>query len=141
MHCITHSETQHRGSNLKSMWVIRDRDLLTNYRACARRAGICRNFLQKEKCGQVPFSLSSFSLTARCWWKPVVTLSIYLANTTCPTPWSPVEPPTQRCPSQVAPIPPHLVGSLSQNQCLSKPNVDKGGRAAASTSTPATLVA
>ena len=34
-HELTHSKPQHRGSNLKNIWVIQG-DSLTNFRVCAR---------------------------------------------------------------------------------------------------------
>lgn len=44
VHYASWPKAQHRGSSLTSTWVIQERDLLTNFRAQAWKAGICRAF-------------------------------------------------------------------------------------------------
>lgn len=59
MHKLTCSETQPRGSTLKSAGATCEGDLLTNCRVCAKGAGIYRNFGQEWEHWWVPFFLPS----------------------------------------------------------------------------------
>ena len=60
-HELTHSKSQHRGSNLKSIWVIQG-DSLTNFRVCARGTWIWYKFLLGQKRWQEPAFLFSSHL-------------------------------------------------------------------------------
>ena len=55
-----HPETHSRSSSLKGTWAICERDSLTNFRAGATGAEVCRNFLWAQgHCQAPPFLLSS----------------------------------------------------------------------------------
>lgn len=80
------SEAQHRNGSLQSASVIRKRDLLINFGTYAGEVGICRSFLGKWKCGQVPFFLPSFSQTGWMLAGASSTLFTYCSWSTCPAP-------------------------------------------------------
>lgn len=117
-HSFPPYKTQHRASSLKSTWAICE-DLLSNFRAYAREAGISRNFIQEWQHLQAQFSCHPSTYVAWHWWAPVLTLSTYPAGTACPSQCCPVTCPTQlACPSRSsskeAPALSHPAGSLSQ---------------------------
>lgn len=88
----TNALRQHRGNSLERAWA-KCEDLLTNFRVCVRRARISKNFFQKQN-----------------WWvlvfhpplQPVLTITIFLASSTCPAPLFPHKPSCSTCPSQQA---------------------------------------
>lgn len=86
IHKLPHSETHSRGGDLKSTWVICEKDSLTDFRACAGGAEICRNFPWEQYTVRHHHFYSPSTLLAWCWQVPFLTLSIYLAITAHPTP-------------------------------------------------------
>lgn len=72
--------TQQRGSSLKSIWVLHERNLLlTNFRACAGRAGISRNFTGNGIAGKLHYSCPLSAQPVQYWQETVLTISNLLA--------------------------------------------------------------
>lgn len=61
---LIQADTQHRESSLKSARVLHG-DLLTNFRACVGKSGICKSLLQPCKYWKTPLFLSFFSLVGQ----------------------------------------------------------------------------
>lgn len=77
---------EHRGSSLKSAWVVHEWEPLINFRAWARGAEICRVFSEDGDTGGYHSFFTSASSWPGAWWEPFLKHSIYCANTVCPTP-------------------------------------------------------
>lgn len=78
MHRLTHSESQCRGSSLKSAWDICEGDTLTNRGAYAGGTGVCCNSLWGWGHWRMPFFCSPSTLLLQEWCAPLLVLSIYL---------------------------------------------------------------
>ena len=85
VHKLTHSKSQHRGSRLKRAWIIRERNVLTNFRACTRRQVSGGTFSRNKSTWSMPFILPSFHLGGRSLVCTFLSFSINLLNVMGPT--------------------------------------------------------